>query len=189
MTSKPTTESTSSVRQLIQTAPGRYDWAKTEKPNTSETPDLSQEQSISAVDQLADYMSVQSDYFQVVDQQEEKILDSLLRPSAENVTGVRLKLGKVQPHRTPLHLLDGVNRTWEFGDKKYPDQWNWTKAMAWSVPYDAALRHLSRWYMGETFDTESGQNHLNHAIANLLILVHAAEKHKDYDDRPVNTFA
>ncbi len=98
-------------------------------------------------------------------------------------TGARFNDGKVAMKYTPLHLLDGVNRVWAIGAKKYKD-WNWAKGMPWSVPYECALRHLSAWYRGEVNDPETGEAHLDHAMCNLLMLIHYAQAYKEGDDRP-----
>jgi hypothetical protein len=60
---------------------------------------------------------------------------------------------------------------------------NWRHAGARaSVYYDAARRHLNRWFEGEEFD-ESGASNLGHALACIGILVDSAEAGKLIDDR------
>ena len=54
-----------------------------------------------------------------------------------------------------------------------------------SIYYDAAMRHLSRWFEGETVDPESGLPHLAHALACLAILVDAEAAGKLNDDRMI----
>lgn len=54
-----------------------------------------------------------------------------------------------------------------------------------SVYYDAALRHLMKWWEGEDTDTDSGCHHLAHAVACCLIVRDAAALGKLVDDRPV----
>lgn len=53
-----------------------------------------------------------------------------------------------------------------------------------SVYYDAAMRHLTRWWEGETVDPDSGIPHLGHAMACLIILLDADLAKKLTDDRP-----
>jgi len=36
--------------------------------------------------------------------------------------------------------------------------------------YDALLRHLNAWELGEDIDSESGLHHLAHAMANIMFL-------------------
>jgi hypothetical protein len=60
---------------------------------------------------------------------------------------------------------------------------NWRHAGARaSVYYDAARRHLNRWFEGEELD-ESGASNLGHALACIGILVDSAEAGKLVDDR------
>jgi hypothetical protein len=60
---------------------------------------------------------------------------------------------------------------------------NWRHAGARaSVYYDAARRHLNKWFEGEELD-ESGAPHLGHALACIAILVDSAEAGKLVDDR------
>lgn len=54
-----------------------------------------------------------------------------------------------------------------------------------SVYYDAAMRHLMKWWEGEELDTDSGCHHLAHAVACCLIVRDAANLGQLADDRPV----
>lgn len=54
-----------------------------------------------------------------------------------------------------------------------------------SVYYDAALRHLMKWWEGEELDQDSGCHHLAHAVACCLIVRDAANLGQLSDDRPV----
>jgi hypothetical protein len=107
--------------------------------------------------------------------------------SDQKGSGARYNDGKVQYHYTPLHLLDGVNRVWTIGAKKYKE-WNWTKGMAWTHPYNSMQRHMSAWFRGEDRDPETGESHLDHAICNLLMLKHYETHYVEGDDRPKMIF-
>lgn len=62
---------------------------------------------------------------------------------------------------------------------------NWRVAgVRASIYYDAALRHLTRWWEGEDTDPESGIPHLGHAMACLIILLDSRLAGKLNDDRP-----
>lgn len=52
-----------------------------------------------------------------------------------------------------------------------------------SIYYDAAMRHIMRWFEGEDCDRESGLPHLSHALACLAIIVDAQAAGKLRDDR------
>ncbi len=71
------------------------------------------------------------------------------------------------PTRTLYAIVDVL----EYGARKYEED-NWRK-----VPdsrkryYDAAMRHINDWWMGETHDQESGHHHLAHAACCIVFLL------------------
>jgi hypothetical protein len=89
--------------------------------------------------------------------------------------------------KVPLHLWPETATVYASlamldGALKYGRS-NWRHAGARaSVYYDAARRHLNRWFEGEELD-ESGAPHLGHALACIAILVDSAEAGKLVDDR------
>jgi hypothetical protein len=61
---------------------------------------------------------------------------------------------------------------------------NWRAAgVRASIYYDAAKRHLGKWFEGENIDEDSGLPHLAHALACVAILIDAIEADKLKDDR------
>jgi len=99
-------------------------------------------------------------------------------------SGARRNGGKAALSLIPLHLLAGTARVLMGGKIKYRP-WNWAKGMAWSSAFDCTLRHLFKWfYLGEDIDPESGEHHLDHVMANVLMLRHFVNSHPDGDDRP-----
>lgn len=52
-----------------------------------------------------------------------------------------------------------------------------------SIYYDAAKRHLNKWFEGEDTDPDSGLPHLAHALASIAILVDAKAADVLEDDR------
>lgn len=104
--------------------------------------------------------------------------------SQEKGTGARANRGKISLSLVPLHLFAGAARVFMGGKLKY-EEWNWSKGMGWSTCFDCLLRHLLKWwYFQEENDDESGEHHLDHAIANLLMLRHYQQAYRDGDDRP-----
>jgi len=104
--------------------------------------------------------------------------------SKERGTGARANTGKISFSLVPIHLLAGAARVFMGGLLKY-SAFNWARGMAWSVCYDSYMRHwIKWWWMGEDFDTESGEHHLDHCIANLLFLRHYVDSYPEGDDRP-----
>lgn len=104
--------------------------------------------------------------------------------SEKKGSGARANLGKISLSLVPLHLFAGVARVFMGGKLKYAE-WNWTKGMKWSTCFDCLQRHLLKWwYLREENDVESGEHHLDHAIANLLMLKHYHTAYSTGDDRP-----
>lgn len=53
-----------------------------------------------------------------------------------------------------------------------------------SVYFDAAMRHLTRWWEGEDIDPDSGLHHVTKAMASLMVLRDAQLNGMVIDDRP-----
>ena len=71
----------------------------------------------------------------------------------------------------PLHTIAQVIRVLEFGANKY-SVGNWAHVPeARTRYYDATMRHIEAWWLGEKVDPESGLPHLAHAVACLLFLM------------------
>lgn len=66
-------------------------------------------------------------------------------------------------------IINLVADVFKFGAKKYsPFGWLHVVDYKWKY-FNALLRHLIKWWTGEKVD-ESGHNHLDHVIANAMIL-------------------
>ena len=91
---------------------------------------------------------------------------------------IRLELLPVRP------LLD-IGKVLTFGAKKYSER-NWEKGLAWHRAYGATLRHLFAWWNGETYDPETGLNHLAHALCEIMFLLEFSYTHVEMDDRPAS---
>ena len=72
----------------------------------------------------------------------------------------------------PQEALEQVARVLGYGANKYaPD--NWKKVERSRVRYfNAAMRHITKWWLGEKDDIESGLPHLAHATCCLLFLLY-----------------
>lgn len=102
--------------------------------------------------------------------------------SNEPGSGARYNAGKPAFELVPLIAFEGCARVFDFGRAKYAP-WNWAKGMAWSAPFGCLMRHLSAWQRGEDTDPESGLPHLDHAMANLVMLTTYARTYPQGDDR------
>ena len=96
--------------------------------------------------------------------------------------GERKNDGKIRLSLLPASLFYAAAKVMMFGAKKYADH-NWRRGMKWSVPFDCAMRHLLKWWDGEQLDEESGESHLGHAVANLLMLIEYEKTCPELDDR------
>jgi hypothetical protein len=103
--------------------------------------------------------------------------------SSEKGTGARYNSGKPDYSLIPLCTLEDEARVWAYGAQKYAT-YNWTRGMAWSVPFACAMRHLAAWQRGEENDPESNLPHLAHAMCNLRMLTLYKDVYKEGDDRP-----
>lgn len=77
--------------------------------------------------------------------------------------------GKQRLSLLPHDVLLCVVRTFEYGAAKYGNH-NWRAGTNWTRYYDAASRHMAAWLQREDNDAESGLDHLDHAIASLMML-------------------
>jgi hypothetical protein len=96
---------------------------------------------------------------------------------------------KLDGDKLRLDLIDPLFEAYTamalgFGAKKYGDG-NWLKGIQWSRIYGALRRHLRSWYLGEELDEESGNPHLAHAAAMLMMLIRYSvdKKYITFDDR------
>lgn len=85
--------------------------------------------------------------------------------------GTKHDQNKLRWSLLPLKSLKEIVKVLELGSQKYEDN-NWKKV---SNPkdryYNALLRHLFAWKLGEIKDPESGKNHLIHVGCNALFLI------------------
>ncbi len=96
--------------------------------------------------------------------------------------GLRYNKGKVEIHQVPTSLVHAAAKVFMYGATKYEKN-NFRKGMDWSIPYDALLRHMSKWWNGEGYDEESKLSHLYHAAANISMLIEYEKTCPELDDR------
>lgn len=96
--------------------------------------------------------------------------------------GIKHDVGKLQWNLLPMRYLRGMVRVLMRGARKYSAH-NWRAGMPWSQPYNAVQRHLDAWMDGENLDPETGENHLDHALCELVFLRAFVEDYPDKDDR------
>ena len=89
----------------------------------------------------------------------------------------------IQLSQMPYEALQELGRVYSFGARKY-DRYNFRRGYAWSLSFDALLRHLFAWWGGQDDDTESGLSHMAHACWHTMCLIFFSKKFPEYDDRP-----
>lgn len=85
--------------------------------------------------------------------------------------GVKYDQEKAQYGLLPPNALHEVAEVLTFGAVKYAPE-NWRKVPDAKRRYfDAAQRHIWAWKRGEIDDSETGLNHLSHAICCLMFMI------------------
>lgn len=90
--------------------------------------------------------------------------------------GTKADDGKVMMGAIPPHAELAVARVLTFGAKKY-SRGNWAHVENSDERYmDAALRHINTYRRGEQTDSETGENHLAHAVCCLMFMLDKSER-------------
>ena len=84
--------------------------------------------------------------------------------------GIKFDDGKPEMSNIPGHVLMAVCRVFNKGAEKY-GKYNYRKGMNLTQYYDACQRHITAWLDGEDIDEEFGENHITHAICELIMLL------------------
>lgn len=105
-------------------------------------------------------------------------------------TGGQKGSKSVQFGRLPRSLAE-VARHFTIGSNKYPDvepgRANWSLGYAYSLGFNAMMRHAFDWWYGENTDAETGSNHLAAVVFHALTLMEFQNEGLGTDDRPVHT--
>ena len=83
--------------------------------------------------------------------------------------GTKYDTGKSKYSTVPIHAMNQVMQAFTYGADKY-EAYNYSKGMDHTRYIDAALRHINAYLLGEDID-ESGNTHLSHAVASLMMLM------------------
>jgi len=96
--------------------------------------------------------------------------------------GVKESKGKPMLYLVPPQMEEGAARAFAFGLKKYAAN-NWRKGISHSELVSAIKRHINAWNEGEDNADDSGLSHLDHAAADLAMLMNMQTSHPELDDR------
>jgi len=98
-------------------------------------------------------------------------LDRVKESQTATTGGRKFDQGKLQYGLIPPTALKETVKVLTAGAIKY-DKYNWQKVPdAQDRYFDALQRHLWDWKSGQQLDSETGINHLAHAVCNLLFLL------------------
>jgi hypothetical protein len=97
--------------------------------------------------------------------------EELRRKAKNGELGIKFDGEKLRWDLLPWEEVSEIVDILTFGAKKYADN-NWQHVPNRRTRYFAAsMRHLTKWFMGERLDPESGRNHLAHALCCILFLL------------------
>ena len=100
--------------------------------------------------------------------------------------GLRYDEGKERVDLLPADALLALGVVYSVGAKKYAER-NWERGMPWSKCLGPLMRHLFKWMMGETWDTEDKdappQRHIAKVAWNALALLTYELRDIGQDDR------
>lgn len=108
------------------------------------------------------------------------------------IDGAGYKGSMDDPAKPPISLISRtfiwcVARVLGKGAAKYA-RGNWARGMSFSEVINGVMRHVTAWSSGETYDPETGLNHLAHAACGLMFLLTFQEgpraaEYARFDDR------
>jgi Domain of unknown function (DUF5664) len=94
--------------------------------------------------------------------------------SSNSNIGTKYDNGKIQWWYMPIEPMKEILKVLSYGDTKYPaeDGCNWKRVPnAKKRYYSALMRHITAWWDGEKYDSETKLHHLAHAGTNILFLL------------------
>lgn len=106
----------------------------------------------------------------------------LSEPKQSQNSARRDDASKLRMDLIPPEILTGFSRAATYGVAKY-DARNCEKGMAWGRAFGSAMRHLWKFWSGETHDQESGIHHLDMAFWNVGMLLVYVKRKIGEDDR------
>lgn len=103
-------------------------------------------------------------------------------PEGVQTLADRFNEGKVQWSLVDFKSLEPMVRVLEFGAQKYTRD-NWKKGLPITKIFDSLQRHLIAFIGGEDVDSESGIEHLGHALCNIMFMQYMMTNKPELDDR------
>ena len=110
----------------------------------------------------------------------EEWIEEMKETNPKDLVGVKKVSYSVIPETVIAEMALGLME----GARKY-GAYNWRVAgVRASIYFDAARRHLAKWWEGQDIDPDSGVHEITKAIASLVVLRDAMIQSKCNDDRP-----
>jgi len=82
----------------------------------------------------------------------------------------------------PKEAMWMMGEAFSYGGKKYGEE-NHKQGLSIKRQLAAALRHIYQFLDGEDLDSESGLNHLGHALASVAMATYTFTNNQEFDDR------
>jgi len=99
----------------------------------------------------------------------------------EHIAALKNDADKPKFTQIPPDVVLDIAKAFTYGDNKYGG-YNYSKGMEWCRLVDASQRHILSFLTGEDID-ESGNHHIDHAIASLIMLKHNINRNIGIDNR------
>lgn len=96
--------------------------------------------------------------------------------------GLKFDQNKPKVSLIPEEAILGMAKAFTYGAEKYQAH-NFRKGILYSRLLDATYRHLLAFSTGEDVDTESLNEHIDHAMASLAMLKFMTKNVPEMDDR------
>lgn len=103
--------------------------------------------------------------------------------TAKKTSGLKFDDNKLKLELVPVEAVEALARAFGYGAKKY-GEWNWSNGIAHMKFVGALKRHVDAYIKGEDIDAESGNHHLDHALASLAMLRTSIQYDIGEDNRP-----
>lgn len=102
-------------------------------------------------------------------------------------TSIKKKKAELAAGKPPMDLLafdvlEAVSWVMASGIEDHGKR-GWETGVVWMDYTAAAMRHLTSWVLKRGLDSKSGESHLDHAIACLMILSASEKRKLGKDDR------
>ncbi len=101
--------------------------------------------------------------------------------------GLRYNEGKLRYDLICPEQLKGLASVYTYGATKYSPG-NWRKGQAYSTILASLKRHIAAFESGEDYDSESGCQHMSHAMWNCGALISFAKFYPQGDDRRIPAY-